>query len=174
MQVHNDQDCVLVIGDVRIKGGESKPIPVEWETRVQQLADAKALRIHGGLKVEHDDRPSRGMSPAELFAAMSEDDRKAAIASVMGERDSAPAITEHLKSEYRKAADSMAEPTEPPAKPVPEGAPADFATCHHNKALAFVRKCSDADLLTRLGNDENRESVLAAIIDRINTLKPSN
>jgi hypothetical protein len=81
-------------------------------------------------------------------------------------------VADALKAEVRKAAESMTNDVVGSADRVrqalaePTGAPADFATCHVNKAKAWVNKCSDADLLTRLGNDENRETVLAAIIDR--------
>jgi hypothetical protein len=175
MQVHNDQDCVLVIGDVRIKGGESKTVTPDWEARVQQLADAKALRIHGGPMPDADDRPSRAMSPAELFAAMSPDDQRAAIervghagtvatkAPVTSPAEVSEDVAAALRSEYRKAAEGMTEPT---------GAPADFATCHVNKAKAWVNKCSDADLLARLGNEENRVPVLETIMARIAVLRP--
>jgi hypothetical protein len=190
MHVHNDQDCTLVIGDVRIKSGETKPVPESWAPRVQALVDIGALRGHGAAP-KADDRPSRAMSPREIWLAMSEADRAAILAEQQNVMAMAPKITvtgqyitevsaseaplpaevadaavQTVKAEFKRVAESMgAEPS---------GAPVDFATCHVNKAKAWVNKCSDADLLTRLGNDENRETVLAAIIDRIAALKPSN
>jgi hypothetical protein len=166
MHVHNDQDCTLVIGDVRIKSGETKPVPKSWAPRVQDLVDIGALRGHGAAP-KADDRPSRAMSPREIWMALSQADRDAVMAeqqNVMA-MAAAPDASDVPPAEYYKAAVAMAD--------APTGAPADFATCHVNKAKAWVNKCSDADLLTRLGNDENRETVLAAIIDRIAALKPA-
>lgn len=158
MRVHNEQPCTLVIGDVRIASGETKAISEDWEARVIQLVDAKALRADGGAKSE--DRPSRAMTPAEIFASMSPAEQRAAIAQV---RATEITVT---------GAASPAEVSEPANDKMPAGAPADFATCHVNKALAFVRKCEDVDLLTALGNDETRTTVLQAIIDRCEVLEP--
>jgi hypothetical protein len=188
MHVHNDQDCTLVIGDVRIKSGETKPVPKSWAPRVQDLVDIGALRGHGAAP-KADDRPSRAMSPREIWLALSQADRDAVMAEqqnvmAMGRTvsvtsDVTPAevastVADALKTEYRKVAESIASEPKPEGKSVPEGVPADFYTCHVNKALAFVRKCGDFDLLNLVGQNEDRESVLAAIIERTNALKPSN
>lgn len=191
MHVTNREHCTLIIGKTHIGYAQTLPVEPEWEQRCEQMAARGALLIHRGPKA--DDRHARAMTPAEVFASMSEAERKAAIAAVMGDMgigpvtvvnnaaapsEAAAAIHSSLKSEIAKAAasiptqvaDPVTAPIEVPA--VPAGAPADFHTCHVNKATAFVRKCSDVALLTALGNDETRESVLAAIIDRVQALEP--
>lgn len=160
MHVTNREPCTLIIGETQIPYGETRPVASEWEARCEQLATKGALFVHHGRP---DDRPARGMTPAELFAAMSPAEQRAAIAQVRAaERTSedAPSVV----------ADPRSAPMDAPT--VPAGAPTDFHTGHHNKALAFVRKCNDAALLTALGNEETRESVLAAIIDRVQALEP--
>lgn len=162
MHVTNREPCTLIIGETKIGFGETKEVGPEWAARCEQLHALGALHGHGGLK---DDRPSRAMTPAELFAAMSPAEQRAAIAQV------------RAATERPADAAAPATVTDPPTAPievpaVPAGAPADFHTGHHNKALAFVRKCNDAALLTALGNEESRESVLAAIIDRVQALEP--
>lgn len=178
MQVHNDQDCTLVIGDVRIGAGETKSIPADWDARVQQLADIGALRSNASGR-KPDDRPSRGMTPAELFAAMSPAEQRAAIAQVRAGEQVKPEpelvrAVEHFAETFSPVVSGVTGPTEDtqPDGKAPTGAPSDFATCHVNKALAFVRKCTDVAVLTSIGNDENRESVLNAIIERIQVLEP--
>jgi translation initiation factor IF-2 len=192
MQVHNDQDCVLVIGDVRIKSGETKPVPESWAPRVQALVDIGALRGHGAAP-KADDRPSRAMSPREIWMALSQADRDAVMAEqqnvmAMGRTvsvtsdatpaDVAASVADALKAEYRKVADGIVTndvvgSIDRVRQALKEtGVPADFATCHHNTAKAWVGQCEDIDLLARLGNDENRTSVLKAIMDRIEVLTP--
>jgi hypothetical protein len=172
MHVTNREPCTLIIGDTQIAFGKTEPIDPAWEKRCEEMADRGALTLHRGGKP--DDRPSRGMTPAELFAAMSPAEQRAAIAQVRA-ADVAPGeiseqVASALRSEYARVAAST-EDTQPDGK-APTAAPSDFATCHVNKALAFVRKCTDVAVLTSLGNDENRESVLNAIIERIQVLEP--
>lgn len=177
MHVTNREPCTLIIGETQIPFGETRAVEPEWEPRCEQLATKGALFVHHG---KPDDRPARGMTPAELFAAMSPAEQRAAIAQVRAaEMPSAankpsPELVRELV-EFGETFDPPGgranEDTVPDGK-VPAGAPADFATCHVNKALAFVRKCEDVGLLTALGNSEERTSVLEAIIARCEALKP--
>jgi hypothetical protein len=173
MQVHNDQDCVLVIGDVRIKSGETKPVPEGWAPRVQALVDIGALRGHGAAP-KADDRPSRALSPREIWLALSQADRDAVMAEqnvmAMGRAVSvtsdvtpaevAASVSDALKAEYAKAA-GMAEP-----KPDPNVVPRGFNKLALEDAKAWVGKCSDVAVLIALGNKEKREDVALAIIER--------
>jgi hypothetical protein len=177
MHVTNREPCTLIIGDTQIAFGKTEPIDPAWEKRCEEMADRGALTLHRGGKP--DDRPSRGMTPAELFAAMSPAEQRAAIAQVRAGEQVKPEpelvrAVEHFAETFSPVVSGVTGPTEDtqPDVKAPTGAPSDFATCHVNKALAFVRKCTDVAVLTSLGNDENRESVLNAIIERIQVLEP--
>jgi hypothetical protein len=171
MHVTNREPCTLIIGDTQIAFGKTEPIDPTWEKRCEEMADRGALTLHRGGKP--DDRPSRGMTPAELFAAMSPAEQRAAIAQVRAsEQGSFGPTALTLADAQRLSGTGEAGANEDTIPDGKIGAPSDFATCHVNKALAFVRKCTDVAVLTSLGNDENRESVLNAIIERIQVLEP--
>jgi hypothetical protein len=170
MQVHNDEDCTLVIGDVRIKSGETKPVPESWAPRVQALVDIGALRGHGAPS-KADDRPSRAMSPREIWMALSQADRDAVMAEqnvmAMGRTvsvasDATPADVAASVAEYRKVAESIADEPKPDPNVVPRG----FNKLALEDAKAWVGKCSDVAVLIALGNKEKREDVALAIIER--------
>jgi hypothetical protein len=178
MHVTNREPCTLIIGDTQIAFGKTEAIDPAWEKRCEEMADRGALTLYRGGKP--DDRPSRGMTPAELFAAMSPAEQRAVIAQVRAAEQGSFGPTALTLADAQRLAGTgdaavgkadATEDTQPDGK-APTGAPSDFATCHVNKALAFVRKCTDVAVLTSLGNDENRESVLNAIIERIQVLEP--
>jgi len=137
MHVSNDQPCTLSIGGVTIGGGESKSIPAEWEPRCIELAKVGALRVIDGDGPVQ--RPAKSRAES-LLAAMSEDDR----------------------------AELLAKFGKPEVKADPKhGMPEDFGSWHVNRAKAWVTKCSDTDVLNALSKAETRETVLTALMERL-------
>jgi hypothetical protein len=140
--VTNDQPCTLVIGGVRINGGESKPVPAQWEGRCKELASIGAMRVTGEQGPVQ--KPAKARAAA-LLAELTDVER----AELLGQF--APKVSDK--------------------SPAVEGAPEDFTTWHWQKAKAWVEMCDDAKVLHALGNVEQRQSVLSSIIDRINLLE---
>ena len=142
MHVTNDQSCTLIIGGVKIAGGESKPIPKAWESRCEELAKAGALRVTTSAGPVN--RPAK--------------DRAAALLAEMTDVERAELLSQFAPKASDKA-------------PAVDGAPDDFTTWHWTKSKAWVEMCDDAQVLHALGNVEQRQSVLSAIIDRITVLE---
>lgn len=142
MYVTNDQPCTLIVGGVRIQGGESKKIPSKWDDRCRELAGIGAMRVS--------DDKGPVLKPAK--------ERAADILRDLSPEDRAELIR------------GIAAPDAPLSRDPIAGAPDDFATWHWTRAKAWVGDCNDRDVLEALGNVESRNTVLQAIIDRIGTL----
>lgn len=144
MQVFNEQPCTLRVGPVRIGHGETKRIPATWHKRADELAGLGAMRV-----VREPGDPPAEAGP-QIDATKAGPVKPGEIADTAAHK---AAIASGQLAEVK------------PADPL-----ADFATWHHNRATAWVRKCNDRELLELLATDEVRESVHAAITARIEQL----
>ncbi len=157
MHVLNEQDCDLIVGDVTIRRGQAKAIPAKWEPRVQELADAGVLTIHGAKPAPLGEL-GRGQL-LDFIRSLTPAERKALLAE-QEEAETAPVVV--------AAPPSPADQAPAAAKPTAEAVgPEGFANWHINRVRPWVLKCTDRDLLERLSATENREPVLEAILERL-------
>ena len=156
MQVANHEPCTLIIGETRIASGKTETVAAEWEASCLRLADLGALKIVG---------PTPVRSTREMVNAMSEAERKAMLAELLGEQGVAaasPDLQQALAAgNTGRSADTVVDPNV---------VPADFAEMHFRKAKAWVAACTDVAVLKQLGNEETRESVMVALVERCEAL----
>lgn len=147
MFVTNDQPCTLVIGPTKIGYRETKPVDPEWEPRCEALAKVGALKVSGT------DKPAPKSDKDQLIAMLA-------------------GLSQAERAELLGLAPQAVE-----AKPLGEATgpmtPETFASMHVASAKAFVRGCSDLDLLTQLSADEARPSVIEALSLRVKSLEES-